>query len=254
MSASVTRLDDRRDGPRILGALQLVRRYSKARGSARAVLIVIASYADADGTNTWPGTALIAEEAGVDVSTVKRARRKLLALGEIEVVRVGYGSTSTRYRVTLQPPEGETVPERIEGSKRPGVRLARGQIDTPGGVQGDTPGGVHSDPLPSITDQNREGGDADTCRAHQGLEDPPACRRCQKIREANETARREYLAAAAAAKRVAEQEAARLASLELEARRPPAEVRAAKLEEIRAEKARHDRTRSGTVTKTEPKG
>lgn len=237
MSADVTRLDDHR--PRILGAVQLVRRYSRARGSARAVLTVLASYADADGTGAFPGTATIARDAGVSPETVKRARRKLIALGEVEVVEQGFGSRSTRYRITLSPPVGEPVDKERTRSSR-GVNL------TPGRGQPDTPRGVQTDPLPYIDRPDTGGETPPRCSRHAGVEDPPPCRGCATARERREALDRDEARTRADQERTRREETARLEREERLAAAAPPEVRANAVRTARAGISRN-RTRSGTV-------
>lgn len=83
-----------------LGAVQAVRRHSAARGSARAVLLVIAAHANPDGTNARPSVPTLARETGLDRATVHRALRKLEAAGEIRT-KSGGGRKANRYTITL---------------------------------------------------------------------------------------------------------------------------------------------------------
>lgn len=241
MTAPVTRLEDHR--PRSLGAVQLVRRYSTARGSARAVLMVLALHADRDGTNAHPGTNTIAREAGVSVETVKRSRRALLALGEIEVVEQGTGARSSRYRITLSPPVGEPVDNER-------TRTGRGVNMTPGGGQFDTPRGLQTDPQPSHTDPIPGGGDVGPrCARHAGVEDPPPCRGCGKARERQEA---DQLAAARRRReetRLDQLTATRREQEEAEQTRADPAVAAAAAR-IAREQISRNRTRSGTVQRT----
>jgi len=55
---------------------------SKSQGSARCVLIVLATYANDDGI-CWPGIRTIARNSGFTRTTVGNAIRKLEALGEV---------------------------------------------------------------------------------------------------------------------------------------------------------------------------
>ena len=80
-----------------------VRDRSRAMGTARAVLFVLATYADALGGNVFPSTMTIANGAGLARSTAITALHKLELLGEIE--RVGTRGRGPRrtivYRITL---------------------------------------------------------------------------------------------------------------------------------------------------------
>ena len=206
-AATVSDLNERR--AKILGAVQLVRKYSAASGSARGVLNVLATYADADGRNVWIGRTRLEQEAGLSRSTLRRAIRKLEELGEVETLEEGHGARSSRYRITLSPPVenlGETRPypngERVQSEPGEGSPRTRGR--------------VHSEPQPVETGIYR--GEAtvtfpDHCPAHRTVEDPPPCRKCQRTREAN-------------------------AAIELEARKArDAENRRRRLEEQRAQDA-----------------
>lgn len=243
MTSAVTRLDDHR--PRALGAVQLVRRYSTARGSARAVLLAIALHADRDGTNAYPGTTTLAREAGVSIPTVKRARRALVAAGELEVVEQGTGERSTRYRITLSPPVGEPVDDERTRSGR-GVRM------TPPGGRRDTRGGFQSDPQPSLTDPIPEGVDVGPrCSRHRGVEDPPPCRGCATARERHEADLVEATRRRREEDRLRRLDEARAAREEADQHRATPETRAAAARLARETLSRN-RTRSGTVQTMTP--
>lgn len=230
--APVTHLDDRRAAPKILGAIQLVRKHSKATGSARAVLNVLAGYADADGTGIKVGTERLARESGLSIDTVKRARKRLVQLGEVEIIVLGTGSRATHYRLRL-----ERYP--IEQ----GVQVA-----TPRGVYVATPGGVQVAPQPSI-DRPDTGGRTTPprCSRHVGVVDPPPCRACRGEREAADAA----AFAAASTAHVASTEAGRAAARAERLDRADPATRARRLEELRRST---DRTRTGTLPTDEPKG
>jgi len=248
VSAAVTRLDDYREPPKILGALQLVRRYSRARGSARAVLIVLASYADRDGTGARPGTDTIARDAGVSVDTVKRARRKLVELGEIEIVEHGTGARATRYRITISTPGDKPVDNRPNSNEQ-GVQSA-----TPGGLQIDTPGGLQTAPRPAI-DRPETGGEdvGPRCSRHRGVEDPPPCRGCGRARERADLDQLEQRRATREQSRLAALEAERLAQERRDRERSDVATRAAAARAARAALSRN-RTRSGTLSEDDTKG
>lgn len=52
----------------------------------RLVLLIVASYADADGKNAFPSVKTIAEQAGVSTRTVQRALKRLRELKQIELI------------------------------------------------------------------------------------------------------------------------------------------------------------------------
>lgn len=184
MTATVSRLDDRRDPPKILGAVQLVRKHSKASGSARSVLNVLATYADRDGGSLFVGRTRLENETGLSRSTCRRAIRKLEELGELVTLVHGFGDKPSRYRITLSPDVSNPVDNPTYSN---GTRVQ----SEPGGGSNLNPGRVQSDPLPERTGHmTGEGGPfPDHCPDHRTVEDPPPCRKCQKTREANAASR-----------------------------------------------------------------
>lgn len=89
----------------------LVRKHSKAKGSKRAVLNVLADYATEEGL-TWPGHRVIAADAGVSERTVSRCLDELCNGGEIEVVDGGLGrSNHYTWRIILNA-KGDKKPDK----------------------------------------------------------------------------------------------------------------------------------------------
>ncbi|GAA4680185.1 helix-turn-helix domain-containing protein [Nocardioides nanhaiensis] len=89
-----------------------VLRHSRAKGTAKVVLIGIANH-DGDG-GAWPSVATLARYANVDPRGVQRAISSLVDLGEVVVHRQDGGTRKTRddrrpNRYTI------TVPRRDEG-------------------------------------------------------------------------------------------------------------------------------------------
>lgn len=87
-----------------MGALyrDLVRKHSKAKGSARAVLNILADYATDDGL-AWPGRAVLANDAGMSERNVIRCIQKLCADGRliIEGNAVGGRGKVPVYRIVF---------------------------------------------------------------------------------------------------------------------------------------------------------
>lgn len=85
------------------GAFKNVREYSRAKGPARCVLYLIADHVnDGDGGEAWPSQATLARECGLSRKTVNVAIKKLVEMGELEIVRQGRpGKGSSRYRVLV---------------------------------------------------------------------------------------------------------------------------------------------------------
>jgi hypothetical protein len=104
---------------------------SESTGSARLVLLAIADSCDHDGTNAWPALETIAKKTKVSRSTVKRAVKELVGLGELRVV---------------------PGPSHIRSDRRPNgyeICFSRGFNLTPRdgtGVQSDTHGGSSEPP------------------------------------------------------------------------------------------------------------
>lgn len=182
-AANVSSLDERRT--RVLGAVQLVRRYSTATGTARSVLNVLATYADTDGRNVFVGRTRLERETGLSRSTLRRAIRKLEDLGEVETLSQGAGRDSSRYRITLSPPVGNPV-------DNPNVPERERVQSEPGAGSECTRTGFTVNPNREVPVITGEGSTfPDHCPAHARVEDPPPCRKCQRTRETNDDLRRE---------------------------------------------------------------
>lgn len=104
----------------------LVWYHSASEGSARLVLLAIADH-DGEG-GAWPSVATVARMAGVSESTVVRARRALVALGELEVHEQQGGTLKTadhlrpnRYEIRL------ACPDWCDGSARHACRACGGR-------------------------------------------------------------------------------------------------------------------------------
>ena len=81
-----------------------VLKHSRARGSARLVLISIASHAHPDGTGSYPAVETIAREANLSKREVFRSLSRLRDLGEITIEPRGVGpGTPNLYAVILSP-------------------------------------------------------------------------------------------------------------------------------------------------------
>ena len=75
-------------------------RHSQASGTKLLVLLAIADAANEEGV-AYPKDTTIMARARCGRSTVKRHRNALVADGEIEVIHVGIGRQSTRYKVLI---------------------------------------------------------------------------------------------------------------------------------------------------------
>jgi hypothetical protein len=80
----------------------IVRTSSQAKRSARAVMMLLADYADDDGL-AWPGHERIATECGLSERTVTRVISNLIETGEIEIETQARRHDATTYRLLIRP-------------------------------------------------------------------------------------------------------------------------------------------------------
>lgn len=171
---------------RLLGPLQRVRKHSTATGSARGVLNVLASYADADTLEVRVGRDLLGRQAGVSRSTLRRAIRRLEELGELDTVAVGIGDRASHYRITLGPPVDNRGVSPVDNATPPGRERVQSE---PGEGSPRTRGRVQSEPLPiGGPISTGEGETPRTCSRHAGVDNPPPCRACRDKRLAADAA------------------------------------------------------------------
>jgi hypothetical protein len=118
--------------------------HSNSTGTARLVLLVIANHASADGTNSWPSISTLAKKANVTDAAAKRAIRKLVDLGELEVELQKGGTPEmrddrrpNRYKVVMGGENGGTQTDPRHG----------GSLVNERGVAGDDLRGVAGVPL-----------------------------------------------------------------------------------------------------------
>jgi Helix-turn-helix domain len=80
----------------------LIRRARLGR-TVKGVALLIATYADSDGTRVYPGVARIAVEAEVDYKTAQRSVAELVKAGLLTIVRghTGRRGQSTEYRLSI---------------------------------------------------------------------------------------------------------------------------------------------------------
>jgi hypothetical protein len=114
----------------------LVWENSRARGLTKLVLLAIAKHCDQDGI-AWPGSGTVAELAGIDRSNVFDHIKRLVAMGELEVLTRGGGRKSTRYRViTADAKQPDLIPRRNghvgDGAATPPQRGGLWRTDTTG--------------------------------------------------------------------------------------------------------------------------
>jgi predicted ArsR family transcriptional regulator len=83
-------------------AILAVLRWSRARPTARLVLLALAAHANRETNEAWPSVATLARETGLSARAVRDALRELEQANEIERLAAGGGRGRTaRYRVNL---------------------------------------------------------------------------------------------------------------------------------------------------------
>ncbi len=84
-------------------AMSWVWEHSRAKGSARLVLLALADHAGADGGDAYPSIRRLSQRCGIGERTVQEALQALVALGEIEVEANAGPRGVNRYRLTMPP-------------------------------------------------------------------------------------------------------------------------------------------------------
>lgn len=143
-------------------ALAVVLHHSRARSTAKLVMIGIANH-DGDG-GAWPTVATLARYANVHPRNVQRALEKLVALGELRVDSQagGLGNVAdcerpNLYHVTVRCPTWcDGTPQHRDQRKRAGTQLSRWHgpqpvdnplaLTPPPGATATPPGGATATP------------------------------------------------------------------------------------------------------------
>lgn len=102
--------------------------HSESRGFARLVLIALANHAN-DSHECWPAQRTLAREAGMSPGSVPEQIRKLVDLGELEIVEAGGARRSARYRLTFAQEMSETVESRSGAERSAQSGLSRTVIE-----------------------------------------------------------------------------------------------------------------------------
>lgn len=102
-----------------------VRRHSQAKGSARAVMFALVTYAHWDSADCWPAVPTIARDARCSVRTAQRALRRLEALGELAIERryVRGGQTSSIYTFPQFRARVRSYPHLVSNWHPPGDKM-----------------------------------------------------------------------------------------------------------------------------------
>lgn len=141
-----------------------VRQHSRARGSVRTLLLVLAGYTDPQDGFAYPSIATLCRDLNLDRSNVQRAIRRAIVLGELRVERgTGRGHFS-RYYVLCELPERAAISPRFGTSKGPRLRRERAATPHPKGRDTAQPsvvnkvksrGGNAEEPEPSAAAQDQ---------------------------------------------------------------------------------------------------
>jgi hypothetical protein len=99
---------------------------SESKHSARLVLISIANHCDKIGGESFPGIRGIAEEAGLDPSTVQESIKELVDLGELSVESGASRYRTNVYKLPKMPLCGKSV-RSLKNKETPVCGLAAGE-------------------------------------------------------------------------------------------------------------------------------
>jgi hypothetical protein len=127
-------------------AMSWVWEHSRAKGSARMVLLALADHAGQEDGDSWPSVGRLARRCGLGERTVQQAITTLVDLGELEVQWRCGPRGANRYRLTLTP--AESAPPQISHPAESASRPPQNLRETPQ-ISHLTP--AESAPEPSLT-------------------------------------------------------------------------------------------------------
>lgn len=156
-------LQDGSDSARVNDWVNVVRRAQLAP-TVKLVALVIASYANPDGSKVFPGIARLTVQTGLDSRTVQRAMATLRKTGLIQLVRRGArrAGKSDEYRLTLAADVLERITvlspaaERLE-MNRITERWSRRSTRHPCPVEQPADGEFYTSPVTSDPSSTRQG-------------------------------------------------------------------------------------------------
>lgn len=129
--------------------------HSESEGSDRLVLLAIANHCNAKEPAAWPSIATIAAEARVDRATVYRSLKRLVALGELNVVSGGNRGVTNLYTLPLVPvATRDSLPVATRVAAGDGSRRNRATQNQKGTVE---PCDTVKRPPPLPDDERRRG-------------------------------------------------------------------------------------------------
>ena len=94
-------------------------RHSRSKGSARLVLMVIATHANDKSLQCFPGRDLLCRESAMEERNLVYAIKKLEDLGELKVIRGNGSGNPSHYELTIKRPE--RVQNLVNGDQKDGL-------------------------------------------------------------------------------------------------------------------------------------
>ncbi len=161
--------------------------HSRAKGTDKLLLAAIANYAD-DAGEAWPSVSTLAGILNVERSSAKRARARLVNLGELTYLHQGGGTEDLKddqrpnlYRIKVSCPpscDGSTAHRRLapELWTNPGASTHPGGTRAPGEGASTHRGGGRADAPQTVTTEptvTNEGASVTGSRAPE-----PRCTTC----------------------------------------------------------------------------
>lgn len=143
-----------------MGALyrDLVRKHSTAKGSARALLNVLADYANDDGF-AWPGRGVLASDTGMSERNVTRCLQKLCDEGHLEISENGSGGRGRIpvYRIVLPEAKRVTSCHPLDEERVTSVQLKGDKLSVKGDKSVAIPSYARYEPQEPKEEPKREG-------------------------------------------------------------------------------------------------
>jgi len=104
--------------------VESVMKHSGSKGSARLLLMVLATHADEDTLECFPGRDLLCQEAAMSERNVIRALKELESLGELTMSRGNGRGNQSHYKLSIDTLKGDKLSPFIQSERvtKPVVR------------------------------------------------------------------------------------------------------------------------------------
>lgn len=89
--------------------VESVMKYSRSKGSARLLLMVLATHADEGTLECYPGRDLLCQETAMSHRNVTRALKELETLNEVTLSRGNGRGNQTAYKLSISPEKGDKL-------------------------------------------------------------------------------------------------------------------------------------------------